>query len=130
LYKPALKMMLLSDQQRIAIGRRIDYRLRTDNGPGARPVFHCHVLPKPFRQLVRQQAADHVISASRRARHHDLDGMVGVALRRHAAGRQCQKRQRERAGQTVDSTSLSAIKISLCAAVVILAAKLAVQVPD
>jgi hypothetical protein len=56
--------------------------------------------------------------------------MVGVALRRHAAGRQCHKHSASAQTRQPILPSHSAIRITLCAAVVILAPKLAVQAPD
>jgi hypothetical protein len=50
-------------EQGITIGRRIDHRLRADDGPRAGPVLHHDALAQPLRELVREQPPDDVIAA-------------------------------------------------------------------
>ena len=85
-----------ADEQRIAVGRRVDGGLGADDGAGAGAVFHHHALPQPLAELVGQQPADDVVAAGRPDRHDDLDRTVGIVLRGGAAGGEPERRQRER----------------------------------
>jgi hypothetical protein len=82
-------------EQGITIGRRIDHRLRADDGPRAGPVLHHDALAQPLRELVREQAADDVVTARWSDRHDDLHRAIGIGLRAGGRRRGDQGAERE-----------------------------------
>jgi hypothetical protein len=58
------------EQQRVAVGRRIDHGLDGDIGAGARLVLDDDRLTEPLRQPRRHDAGDDVAAAARRKSDH------------------------------------------------------------
>ena len=71
-----------TEQQGVAIGRRLRHLVAGDVAVGAGAVFHHHRLAQALGELLRQQAGGDVGGAARRDRHHDLDRILGKRSRR------------------------------------------------
>jgi hypothetical protein len=61
------------DQQRVAVGRRLGYRVDADHGAGAGLVLHQHGGAELLRQLLGEQARIGIGQPAGREGHHDAD---------------------------------------------------------
>ena len=64
---------VVGHHQRVAVGRRLGDQRAAHRAAGARLVLHHDLLADPFRQLLRQDAAERVGVAARRVRHDQPD---------------------------------------------------------
>ena len=68
------------EQQRVAVGRRIDDELRTEDARGAGLVLDDHLRADQRAKRVRRHTGNRVDDAARRAVGDQLDRAVGIAL--------------------------------------------------
>ncbi|GAB7546621.1 hypothetical protein CS8_063060 [Cupriavidus sp. 8B] len=67
-------------QQRVAIGRGLGHQLRADIAAGAGPVVDQERLLELLRELLGNDARDHIGGPASGKRHHDAHRLVGVAV--------------------------------------------------
>ena len=82
-----------SQQQRIAVRRRVGGDIADKVAVGARPVLHHDGLAEPNRERLSDRARHQIACASRRERDQEPNGSVGIALRQRTRCEQCSERQ-------------------------------------
>lgn len=83
--------------QRVAVRRRLGHHRQADAARGAGAVVDHEGLAGLGRQLLADQARDHVDAAAGGQRHHDLHGVVGVLVGGLGRGAQERRRRQQRA---------------------------------
>jgi hypothetical protein len=82
-------------EERVAVGRRLGYRLGADLGVGTALILDDDLLAPHLGEPLAHRAGDHVGRAAGGQRHDDPDGLGRIALRPRLRRHRCRARQQE-----------------------------------